>query len=192
MSCAPPEQPVPDIDWNSLLLRPVHSQMQKVLDPFCMSSFDANEPNYLYDGVAWQNGTIDSDAYEPNYLYDGVAWQNGTIDSDAYEPNYLYDGVAWQNGTIDSDAYCSELWDLMPDESLRNDPSSQKTLAFDPRPWFMESDKDDGSHSATNAKKLNALFDSTVQDSMRSVEINTEAVSSGSYIDGGTSSIRSS
>ncbi|XP_059434362.1 NAC domain-containing protein 82-like [Corylus avellana] len=152
MSCAPPELPVPDIDWSSLLLSPVHSQMQKVLDPFSMSSFDANETNYLYDGVAWQNGTIDSAAY------------------------------------------CSEFWDLMPDESLRNDPSSQKTLAFDPRPWFMESDKDDGSHSAPNAKKLNALlqFDPTVQDSVRSIEINTEAVSSGSYIDGGTSSIRSS
>ena len=90
---------------------PIHSQMQKVLDPSCMSSFFANEPNYLYDGVALQNGTIDS-----------------------------------------------ELCVLMPDESLRNyDPRSQKTLAFDPRPWFMESDKDDGSHSAPNAKKLNAL-----------------------------------
>ncbi|XP_059435010.1 uncharacterized protein LOC132167971 [Corylus avellana] len=92
-----------------------------------------------------------------------------------------------QNGTIDSDAYCSEFWDLMPDESLRNDPSSQKTLAFDPRPWFMESDKDDGSHSAPNAKKLNALLDPTVQDSMRSVEIYRGDFSFWSYNDGGTS-----
>jgi hypothetical protein len=95
MLCAPLELPVPDTDWSA--------------------SFFANEPNYLYDGVALQNGTIDS-----------------------------------------------ELLDLMPDESLRNyDLSSQKTtIPFDPRPWFMESDMDDGSHSAPNAKKLNALVSS--------------------------------
>ncbi|XP_059434827.1 uncharacterized protein LOC132167815 [Corylus avellana] len=110
-------------------------------------------------------------------------------------PNYHHDGVPLQNGTNDPIAYISKLLDLMPsdpDESLPNDPSSQKTIAFDPRPRFMESDMDDGSHSAPNAKKLNALFYPTVQDSMRSVEINREAVSSGSYNDGGTSSIRSS
>jgi hypothetical protein len=79
----------------------------------------------------------------------------------ANEPNYLNDGVALQNGTIDSDASISELWDPMPDyadESLPNDPSCQKTtIPFDPRPRFMESVKDDGSHSAPSSNKLNAL-----------------------------------
>jgi hypothetical protein len=149
------------------------------------------------------------------------------------------DGVPLQNGTNDPIAYVSKLLDLTPrnpDESLRNDPSSQKTtIPFDPRPCFMESDKDDGSLSAPIARKLNALvttgcsqyritnwfqvlptnyvifccatqkltlhcscscsyvqqFDPTVQDSMRSVEINRGDVSSGSCNDGGTSSIRS-
>ena len=118
MSYAPPELPVEDIDWNSLLLCPIDPQTQKELDRLCMSSFVANEPNYLNDGVALQNGTIDSDAYS-------------------------YD-----------------LWDPMPDyadESLPNDRSSQKTtIPFDPRPCFMESVKDDGSHSAPSANKLNA------------------------------------
>jgi hypothetical protein len=60
VSCAPPELPVEDIDWNPLLLCPIDPQTQKELDRF--SSFVANEPSYLNDGVALQNGTIDSDA----------------------------------------------------------------------------------------------------------------------------------
>jgi hypothetical protein len=164
-------------------------------------------------------------------------------------PNYHHDGVPLQNGTNDPIANISAFLDLTP-SNLRKDLSSQKTLAFDQRPRFMESDKDDGSHSAPSARNLNALvstgcsqyrirnwlqvlptnyvmfccatlqlllfsnrlvsqkltlhcscscvqqFDPTVQDSMRSVEINRGAVSPGflnpgSCIDGGTSSIRS-
>ena len=75
--------------------------------------------------------------------------------------NVPTDRVPLQNGTNDPIAYVSAFLDLTPsnpDESLRNDLSSQKTtIPFDRRPRFMESDKDHGSHSAPIARKLNAL-----------------------------------
>ena len=81
----------------------------------------------------------------------------------ANEPNYLHDAVPSQYGTNDTTIYYhkSELWGPMPnnpDESLGNDPSSQKKVAFGRETMKnMESVMDDGSRSAVNAKMLNAL-----------------------------------
>jgi hypothetical protein len=79
----------------------------------------------------------------------------------ANEPNYLHDVVPSKYGTNDPATCNSELWGTMPnnpDESLGNDPSSQKKLAFGRETMKnMESVMDDGSRSAVNAKMLNAL-----------------------------------
>ncbi|XP_059450100.1 NAC domain-containing protein 86-like [Corylus avellana] len=95
----------------------------------------------------------------------------------AEQPNYA---VPSQYGTNDAATYNSELWGPMPnnpDESLGNDPSSQKKLAFGCETMKnMESVMDDVSRSAVNAKMLNALkFDPPVQHSMWSDEINIKA-----------------
>jgi hypothetical protein len=82
------------------------------------------------------------------------------LDANGDEPNY-HDVVPSQYGTNDTAIYNSLLWGPMPnnpDESLSNDPSSQKKLAFGRETMKnMESVMDDGSHSAVNAKMLNAL-----------------------------------
>ncbi|XP_062147519.1 NAC domain-containing protein 43-like [Alnus glutinosa] len=111
-----------------------------------------------------------------------------------------FDGeVPFQYGTNDADDYTSELWGPMtnhPYKSLHNDPSSQKNRAFDTETMEnMESVKNNGSHSAPSAEMLNAQkFESSVQDSMLSQEINRKASSGlltpGSY-NGGGFSIRS-
>jgi hypothetical protein len=121
----------------------------------CFASPERPEP----DKGFWNSPFFSPLPSQMQNVLDAICMSDLVANGD--EPNYFRDVVPSQYGTNDTAIYNSVLWGPMPynpDESLGNDPSSQKKLAFGHETMKnMESVTDDGSRSAVNAKMLNAL-----------------------------------